>query len=231
MPPAPTVPSRQSRPTGRRSTARATRSGREPPTRAPSPSTRCTGQINWATTASVTPTSRARRVRSSTTSLTSTTAPRSTAGPTPTRACAGRKPGRRTRTPPAPDEERRLRLGRQLRTARYPLRRSSSLVPELRLRLLHQLRPGRLGVDTSPDGQWVVFGGEFPRVNNVAQQGIVRFRTAAGAPNTSGPTYTTTPATPIPATTAVSFSAGKARVIVRLGVGHGRRGAHLRRAA
>ena len=44
-----------------------------------------------------------------------------------------------------PDEERRLRLGRQLRPARYAQRQSPSLVPELRLRLLHQLRPGRLG--------------------------------------------------------------------------------------
>ena len=67
-------------------------------------------------------------------------------------------------------------------------------------------------VDTSSDGQWVVYGGEFPRVNNVAQQGLVRFRTRAGAPNTSGPTYSTTPATPTPTTTAVSFAAGEARV-------------------
>ena len=67
-------------------------------------------------------------------------------------------------------------------------------------------------VDASSDGQWVVYGGEFPRVNNVAQQGIVRFRARAGAPNTSGPTYSTAPATPTPATTAVSLSAGEARV-------------------
>ncbi len=67
-------------------------------------------------------------------------------------------------------------------------------------------------VDASPDGQWVVYGGEFPRVNGVAQQGIVRFRTRAGAPNTSGPSYSTVPSTPIPSTTAVSFAAGEARV-------------------
>ena len=67
-------------------------------------------------------------------------------------------------------------------------------------------------VDTSADGQWVVVGGEFPRVNNVAQQGITRFRTRAGAPNTSGPTYSTVPATPVPTTSAVSFAAGEARV-------------------
>jgi PKD repeat protein len=67
-------------------------------------------------------------------------------------------------------------------------------------------------IDTSPDGQWVVVGGEFPRVNNVAQQGITRFRTAAGAPKKVGPTYTTVPATPTPATTAVSLNAGEVRV-------------------
>jgi len=67
-------------------------------------------------------------------------------------------------------------------------------------------------VDASADGQWVVFGGEFPRVNNVAQQGLVRFRTKAGAPNKSGPTYSTVPATPTPATSAVSLSAGTVRV-------------------
>ncbi|WP_460966865.1 PKD domain-containing protein [Pedococcus soli] len=67
-------------------------------------------------------------------------------------------------------------------------------------------------VDASPDGQWVVYGGEFPRVNNVAQQGIVRFRTKAGAPDKVGPSYNTTPATPTPSTNAVSLTAGTVRV-------------------
>ena len=67
-------------------------------------------------------------------------------------------------------------------------------------------------VDTSADGQWVVVGGEFPRVNGVAQQGITRFRTKAGAPKLVGPSYNTVPATPTPATTAVSLSAGEVRV-------------------
>jgi PKD repeat protein len=67
-------------------------------------------------------------------------------------------------------------------------------------------------IDTSADGQWVVVGGEFPRVNNVAQQGITRFRIKAGAPNKVGPSYSTVPATPTPATTAVSLSAGEVRV-------------------
>ncbi len=42
-------------------------------------------------------------------------------------------------------------------------------------------------VDASADGQWVVYGGEFPRVNNVAQQGIVRFRSRAGGTEQVGP--------------------------------------------
>ena len=64
-------------------------------------------------------------------------------------------------------------------------------------------------------------------MNNVAQQGIVRFRQRAGAPNKSGPTYSTTPATPTPATNAVSLAAGTARVSFGLGVGHGRPHPHL----
>jgi PKD repeat protein len=67
-------------------------------------------------------------------------------------------------------------------------------------------------VDATPDGQWVVYGGEFPRVNNVAQQGLVRFRGKAGAPKKVGPTYTTVPATPTPTTNAVSLNAGSVRV-------------------
>ncbi|MFT3970694.1 MAG: PKD domain-containing protein [Micropruina sp.] len=67
-------------------------------------------------------------------------------------------------------------------------------------------------VNASADGQWVVFGGEFPRVNGTAQQGLVRFRNRAGAPNTSGPTYTTIPATATPTTTAASLAAGEVRV-------------------
>ena len=49
-------------------------------------------------------------------------------------------------------------------------------------------------------------------MNNVAQQGLVRFRARAAAPNKSGPTYSTTPATPTPTTNAASLAAGTARV-------------------
>ncbi len=37
------------------------------------------------------------------------------------------------------------------------------------------------------NGQYVVLGGEFPRVNGVGQQGLVRFAVKSAAPNTQGP--------------------------------------------
>ena len=70
------------------------------PTRAPSRSTRRRARSTGPTTAWATPTTSRRPVTCSTTRRTSTTAPPSTGGPTPTRACAGRRPRRSTRTPP-----------------------------------------------------------------------------------------------------------------------------------
>ncbi len=62
------------------------------------------------------------------------------------------------------------------------------------------------------NASYVAMGGEFPKVNGVAQQGLVRMAVASLAPNKRGPTYTTKPATPVPATTATSSSAGTVRV-------------------
>ncbi len=113
-------------------------------------------------------------------------------GPTPTRACAGRRPRRSTRTPRANhDEERRLRLGRAaVRLVGVTYAKLLHWYPNFAFGSYTSAGQAAWAVDASPDGQWVVYGGEFPRVNNVAQQGIVRFRTRAGAPNKSGPTYT-----------------------------------------
>ncbi|WP_235529248.1 PKD domain-containing protein [Phycicoccus sp. Root101] len=61
-------------------------------------------------------------------------------------------------------------------------------------------------------GDYVVLGGEFPRVNGASQQGLTRFKTRPTAPKLRGPRYTTIPATPIPSTNAVSLSAGTVRV-------------------
>ena len=71
---------------------------------------------------------------------------------------------------------------------------------------------GQAGWAIDTAGDYVVVGGEFPRVNGVNQQGLVRFRTKAGAPNKSGPAYSTVPATPVPSTNAVSLAAGSVRV-------------------
>ena len=62
------------------------------------------------------------------------------------------------------------------------------------------------------NGSYLVAGGEFPTVNNVAQQGLVRFAVRALAPNKRGPSYDTRPATPLPATAAVSLGGGRAQV-------------------
>ena len=62
------------------------------------------------------------------------------------------------------------------------------------------------------NGTYVAIGGEFPSVNGVAQQGLVRMAVAATAPNKRGPIYDTKPARPVPATTATSPSTGTMRV-------------------
>jgi hypothetical protein len=62
------------------------------------------------------------------------------------------------------------------------------------------------------NASYVSLGGEFPSFNDVAQQGLVRTAVSALAPNRKGPTYTTQPATPVPATTASSTTAGTVRV-------------------
>jgi PKD repeat protein len=61
-------------------------------------------------------------------------------------------------------------------------------------------------VDTA--GDYVLLGGEFPRVNGVAQQGLTRMVKGTTAPNARGPRYYST----VPETTAVSLQAGTVRV-------------------
>ena len=62
------------------------------------------------------------------------------------------------------------------------------------------------------NGSYVVMGGEFPRVNGVAQQGLVRMAVTTVAPNRVGPTYTTKPDRPVPATTASPSGSGALQV-------------------
>ena len=62
------------------------------------------------------------------------------------------------------------------------------------------------GWSVTGNGQYVVYGGEFPRVNGAVQQGLVRFAAAGTAPAKMGPTGSgLTP-------TVVSTSPGTARV-------------------
>ena len=60
--------------------------------------------------------------------------------------------------------------------------------------------------------EFVVMGGEFRMVNGKAQQGLVRMAVTAIAPDLRGPTYTTNPARPVPATTATSKVRGQVSV-------------------
>jgi hypothetical protein len=59
---------------------------------------------------------------------------------------------------------------------------------------------------------YIVMGGEFPKVNGVAQQGLVRMAVKGTAPNKRGPIYDTKPPRPVPETTATSPSQGRVTV-------------------
>jgi PKD repeat protein len=61
------------------------------------------------------------------------------------------------------------------------------------------------GWSVTGNDQYVVYGGEFPEVNGVAQQGLVRFAVPSLAPNTRGPAKDLT-------ATATSFAPGVVRV-------------------
>lgn len=70
-------------------------------------------------------------------------------------------------------------------------------------------------VTGTSNGDYVVYGGEFPRVNGLNQQGLVRFakRSLAGNPKAEGPRFDTTPFLPtlVPTSTTalrVSWPAG-----------------------
>ncbi|MCU1551445.1 MAG: hypothetical protein JWR36_2005, partial [Glaciihabitans sp.] len=58
------------------------------------------------------------------------------------------------------------------------------------------------------NSQYVVMGGEFPDVNNIAQQGLVRFAVSSIAPNKDGPRPNGSSFVP----TAISRAAGTARI-------------------
>lgn len=61
---------------------------------------------------------------------------------------------------------------------------------------------GQAGWNVTGTSQYVVVAGEFPYVNNTAQQGLTRFGIGATASLGMGPTYETNPARAVPSTTA-----------------------------
>jgi len=63
------------------------------------------------------------------------------------------------------------------------------------------------------NSSYVALGGEFPRINGVAQQGLARMAVSAIAPNKMGPTYTTNPPRTVPPTTATRTASGTVKVI------------------
>ncbi|MGY1741765.1 MULTISPECIES: PKD domain-containing protein [unclassified Blastococcus] len=66
------------------------------------------------------------------------------------------------------------------------------------------------GWSVAGNGQYVVYGGEFPRVNGVGQQGLVRYALPGAAPNRVGPSaegFTATATSPAPGRVTVSWTA------------------------
>ena len=68
------------------------------------------------------------------------------------------------------------------------------------------------GWSITGNSDYIAVGGEFPKVNGTAQQGLVRFARAGLSPNGVGPSYGTIPARDIPATTALSLQPGTVRL-------------------
>ena len=120
----------------------------------------------------------------STSSATSTTASNIGGFPDTSPRATGTARRRSPRTRPAQccttASRRRLR---QLRRPAQPV--AAQLVPRPGRRHLHRAGPG--GLDGHRQRQLRRLGGEFPTVNGVAQQGLVRFAVPSLAPNKLGP--------------------------------------------
>ena len=86
-------------------------------------------------------------------------------------------------------------------------------------RHLHRPEPGRL--DRHRQRQYVVEGGEFPTVNGIGQQGLVRFAVRAIAPNKLGPMVTGAKLRP-DASRRITVGHGPGRVPGQLGPGQHR---------
>ena len=71
---------------------------------------------------------------------------------------------------------------------------------------------GQAAWSVSGNAQYAVFGGEFPKINGVAQQGLARFAMPSVAPKQRAPQWDTNPARTVPAVTATSLIPGIVRV-------------------
>ena len=71
---------------------------------------------------------------------------------------------------------------------------------------------GQAAWSMAGNSQYVVMGGEFPKVNGVAQQGLTRMAVTSLAHQQAWSELHHQPQPPVPATTAASFAAGSARV-------------------
>ena len=72
---------------------------------------------------------------------------------------------------------------------------------------------GQAAWDVTGNADYVVFGGEFPRINNVGQQGLVRFARRSISPKAQGPRFTNNQIVPTlvatsPSSVRVSWEAG-----------------------
>ena len=189
----PTVPSRLSRPTPTTSTAPAspTRARRAAPSRACSPLPGTAARPPGSTTATVTPTTSPPSGRSSTPPVTPTTARTSTGsarapeasatipttGPSPT---PRPRPGRSGGSPTS---------GRYQNYEGLPAPTMLGWYPSFNAGTFTGQAQGPWTVTGNDD--YVVFGGEFTRVDNKTQQGLVRFGVSDGPenPNAEGPQY------------------------------------------
>ena len=131
----------------------------------------------------------------------------SAASPTPIRGSGGSTrwpaPSRR----PAPTPDRTPTAGTSTVSRPRPCCTGSPRSPPARY-----TGQGQAAWSLAGNSQYVVIGGEFPKVNGVAQQGLTRMAVTALSTNKRGPSYTTNPDRPVPPTTAVSFASGAARV-------------------
>lgn len=71
---------------------------------------------------------------------------------------------------------------------------------------------GQAAWSVAGSGDYVVYAGEFPKVNGIAQQGLVRFAKRPVSPGAVGPQWGTTPARPAPTVSATAIGGGAVRV-------------------